>query len=119
MFAGMLFHREPFFQGKDNYDQLVKVSRVMGTKDLYAYLEKYNIELDEDFIALIGTHSKKDWQVLIKPENKHLVTAEALDLLSSMLVYDHAERITPREAMGHKYFEWSSRRGGRGTTKRP
>lgn len=20
MFAGMLFHREPFFQGKDNYD---------------------------------------------------------------------------------------------------
>ncbi len=77
----------------------------MGTKDLYAYLEKYNIELDEDFIALIGTHSKKDWQVLIKPENKHLVTAEALDLLSSMLVYDHAERITPREAMAHKYFE--------------
>ena len=74
MFAGMIFHREPFFQGKDNYDQLVKITRVLGTKELYSYLEKYNIELDEDFVTLIGTHSKKDWELLIKPENKHLVS---------------------------------------------
>jgi casein kinase II subunit alpha len=52
----------------------VKITRVLGTKDLYAYLEKYNVELDEDFVALIGTHSKKDWELLIKPENKHLVS---------------------------------------------
>lgn len=50
MFAGMLFHWEPFFQGKDNYDQLVKITWILGTKDLYAYLEKYNIELEEDFM---------------------------------------------------------------------
>jgi casein kinase II subunit alpha len=105
MFAGMIFHREPFFQGRDNYDQLVKITRVLGTKDLYHYLEKYNIELDEDFVAMIGTHSQKDWELLIKPENKHLVSPEALDLLGRMLVYDHAERITPKEAMQHKYFQ--------------
>jgi casein kinase II subunit alpha len=29
---------------------------------------------------------------------------EAIDLLSKMLVYDHAERITPKEAMEHEYF---------------
>lgn len=95
MFAGMLFHREPFFQGKDNYDQLVKITRILGTKDLYTYLEKYNIELEEDFMAMIGQHSRKDWDLLIKPENKHLTSPEALDLLSRMLIYDHAERITP------------------------
>ncbi len=78
---------------------------MLGTKELYNYLDRYNIELDEDFVTLIGTHSKKDWELLIKPENKHLVTTEALDLLGKMLVYDHAERITPREAMMHKYFE--------------
>lgn len=105
MLAGMLFHREPFFQGKDNYDQLVKITRVLGTKDLYAYLDKYNIELEEEFMQMIGTHSKKDWEVLIKAENKHLISPEALDLLTRMLIYDHAERITPREAMQHKYFE--------------
>jgi casein kinase II subunit alpha len=33
------------------------------------------------------------------------VTEEAIDLLSKMLKYDHAERITPREAMEHPYFK--------------
>ena len=105
MFAGIIFHKEPFFQGRDNYDQLVKISRMCGTQDLYAYLEKYNVELEEEFVAMIGTHSKKDWEILIKPENKHLCSPEALDLLSNMLVYDHAARITPKEAMKHEYFE--------------
>ena len=82
MFAGMIFHKEPFFQGKDNHDQLVKIAKVCGTQELYAYLDKYNIELEEDFIAMIGTHSKKEWNLLIKPENKHLCTEDALDLLS-------------------------------------
>jgi casein kinase II subunit alpha len=34
-----------------------------------------------------------------------LVSDEALDLLSQMLRYDHAERITPKDAMGHAYFQ--------------
>lgn len=29
MFAGMIFKKEPFFQGQDNYDQLVKISKVI------------------------------------------------------------------------------------------
>jgi casein kinase II subunit alpha len=33
------------------------------------------------------------------------VTEEALDLLSKMLRYDHAERITPKDAMEHPYFK--------------
>ncbi len=32
MFAGMIFRREPFFKGNDNYDQLVKIARVLGTQ---------------------------------------------------------------------------------------
>lgn len=31
MFAGMIFHKEPFFQGRDNYDQLVKITKICGT----------------------------------------------------------------------------------------
>ena len=30
---------------------------------------------------------------------------EALDLLDNMLRYDHAERITPKDAMEHAYFK--------------
>lgn len=33
-----------------------------------------------------------------------LCQPEALDLLSKMLVYDHADRILPIEAMEHEYF---------------
>jgi casein kinase II subunit alpha len=47
MFAGMIFQKEPFFQGKDNYDQLVKIAKVLGTDELYAYIDKYNVTLDQ------------------------------------------------------------------------
>ena len=29
MFAGMIFRKEPFFHGHDNYDQLVKIAKVL------------------------------------------------------------------------------------------
>lgn len=37
-------------------------------------------------------------------ENQHLVSAEAIDFLDKLLRYDHAERLTAREAMDHPYF---------------
>lgn len=45
-FAGMIFNRDPFFHGKDNYDQLEKIVRVLGTPDLQAYVKKYNLVID-------------------------------------------------------------------------
>lgn len=102
MFAGMIFQKEPFFQGKDNYDQLVKIARVLGTKDLFKYIEKYGLTLDNHYNGLNA--EKKPWKDFIKPENKDLCPPEAIDLLSKMLIYDRAERITPKEAMEHPYF---------------
>ena len=37
-------------------------------------------------------------------ENKHLVSDEAIELLDSMLQYDHQKRPTCKEAMAHPYF---------------
>jgi casein kinase II subunit alpha len=48
MLAAMIFRKEPFFAGRDNYDQLVKIARVLGTDELYAYLDKYGIELEAE-----------------------------------------------------------------------
>lgn len=42
MLAGMVFQKEPFFQGQDNYDQLVKIAKVLGTDGLFEYLDKYD-----------------------------------------------------------------------------
>nr|BAG12775.1 putative casein kinase II alpha subunit [Sorogena stoianovitchae] len=105
MFASMIFKKEPFFQGSDNYDQLVKITRVLGTDDLFKYLNKYRLKLDENYNGLIEKCPKKSWQKFITPENRERANEEAIDLLSKMLVYDKAERLLPKEAMEHPYFE--------------
>ena len=64
MFAGMIFRKEPFFHGHDNYDQLVKIAKVLGTGRLKLYLEKYDLELEEQFDDLLGQHTRKPWESL-------------------------------------------------------
>jgi len=104
MFAGMIFRKEPFFHGHDNYDQLVKIAKVLGTEELFHYLDTYDLELDPHFDGILGRHSKKSWQKFVTPENQHLVSEEAIDYVSKLLRYDHQERLSAKEAMAHAYF---------------
>ncbi|XP_035913814.1 casein kinase II subunit alpha [Anopheles maculipalpis] len=104
MLASMIFRKEPFFHGHDNYDQLVRIAKVLGTEDLFAYLDKYNIELDPRFNDILSRHSRKRWERFVHSENQHLVSPEGLDFLDKLLRYDHFERLTAREAMDHPYF---------------
>ena len=54
MMAGMIFKKEPFFQGHDNYDQLVKIAKVLGTEDLYKCSSKYDLTFDTHYNCLLG-----------------------------------------------------------------
>jgi len=49
-----IFRKEPFFHGHDNYDQLVKIAKVIGTDELYAYIDKYGIRLDPQYDDILG-----------------------------------------------------------------
>ncbi|CAN6976993.1 unnamed protein product [Brassica rapa subsp. trilocularis] len=104
MFAGMIFRKEPFFYGHDNQDQLVKIAKVLGTDELNAYLDKYQLELEPQLEALVGRHSRKPWSKFINADNQHLVSPEAIDFLDKLLRYDHQDRLTAKEAMAHAYF---------------
>jgi casein kinase II subunit alpha len=104
MVAGMVFQKEPFFHGHDNYDQLVKIARVLGTDGLFDYLGKYNLELDPRFDDVLGRHSRKAWSKFVTSENQALFNPDVMDLIDNLLVYDHAMRILPQEAMNHAYF---------------
>lgn len=104
MFAGMIFRKEPFFHGHDNYDQLVKIAKVLGTDELFSYLDKYDLELDPHFDSILGRHTKKPWSKMINMENQHLVSEEAIDFVDRLLRYDHMDRLTAAEAMKHSYF---------------
>merc|ERR1712039_25873 len=93
MLAGMVFRKEPFFQGRDNYDQLVKIGRVLGTDGLFDYIDRYNLQLDPHFDDILGKHSRKAWSKFLTSENQSLVNSEVMDLIDRMLIYDHAASI--------------------------
>lgn len=76
----------------------------MGTDELFDYLDKYDLELDAQFEGILGRHTRKPWNRFVTSENQHLVTDEALDFLNRLLRYDHAERLTAKEAQMHPYF---------------
>ena len=118
-----IFRKEPFFHGHDNYDQLVKITKVLGTDELYAYLEKYDIELDAQYDEILGRrvkslnteiqffnvnrscrYQRKPWTRFITSENQRYITNEAIDFLDKLLRYDHQDRLTAREAQVHPYF---------------
>merc|ERR1712216_747519 len=80
MFAGMIFRREPFFKGADNYDQLVRIAKVLGTDGLYQYLNKYRLELDTHFDEILDRHQTKPWSKFITVDCQHLATEHAIDL---------------------------------------
>lgn len=105
MFASMIFRKEPFFHGNDNWDQMVKIVRVLGTTDFYAYLTKYNIKIDTKYREAIGSHNRKKWDRFINTENEYLINTEAISFLESLLRYDHTTRITAKEALDHDYFK--------------
>ncbi|TLD33839.1 hypothetical protein PspLS_01408 [Pyricularia sp. CBS 133598] len=105
MFASMIFRKEPFFHGNSNSDQLVKIAKVLGTDDLFDYLDKYEIELDAQYDDILGRFQKKPWHSFVTAENQRFVSNEAIDFLDKLLRYDHMERLTAKEAMAHPYFE--------------
>lgn len=57
MLASMIFRKEPFFHGHDNYDQLVRIAKVLGTEELFEYLDKYHVELDPRFSDILGRYT--------------------------------------------------------------
>lgn len=83
--SSQIFKKEPFFHGHDNYDQLVRIAKVLGTDELFEYLDKYDLELDPHFDGIMGLHSRKPWSKFVNSDNAHLITPEAIDFLDKLL----------------------------------
>jgi hypothetical protein len=56
MLASMIFRKEPFFHGHDNYDQLVRIAKVLGTEELYEYLGTCTVQLYTPLL-LLASHT--------------------------------------------------------------
>eukprot|EP00903_Cladosiphon_okamuranus_P009193 g8780.t1 len=112
MLAGFLLNREPFFRGKDNEDQLVRIALVLGTQGLHDFLRKYDVVLEPRLLEMLGTHRKKPWSSVGGGSagaggtgSGETCSPDGLDLLDRMLCYDHQDRISAREALSHAFFD--------------
>lgn len=118
--AGLLLRREPLFRGKDNIDQLGKIVAVLGSRDMFAYVEKCGLELSNELNKVIRKYTvrnnpsglKKPWMSLLATEKMNkdggptpIPCQEGINLLDQLLVYDHEQRLTAREAMMHPFFD--------------
>ena len=43
--ASMIFKKDTWFKGSDNFDQLVKIVMCLGEDDLYRYCQRYNLRI--------------------------------------------------------------------------
>ena len=107
--AGLLLRKEPFFRGMDNFDQLGKIIGVLGTSDLLNYMTKYKVELTPDLRNVVAKYilrggQKQSWASMI-PAECPLPSANALDLLNKLLVYNHDDRLTAKQAIEHSFFD--------------
>ncbi|KAJ6254129.1 casein kinase ii subunit alpha-3 [Anaeramoeba flamelloides] len=105
LLAGIIFIREPLWQGMSNEDQLTKIINTLGTSKFEKYLLKYKIKLPSILKQYVPDTKKKSWKKYINQANIHLATDNAIDLISKLLVYDPQDRLDVIEAMNHPWFD--------------
>lgn len=66
---------------------------MLGTDDLYTYLEKYQIELDPEYDGLLGRHAKRSWSKFVTTDNQALVSNEAIDLLDKLVSWSTRRKV--------------------------
>ncbi|KAA6390635.1 MAG: putative Casein kinase II subunit alpha [Streblomastix strix] len=117
--GSVLFKKYPFFKGKDDEDQLVKITHVLGTDELRRYCDKYQIQFEISGPLL--NHRKKNWEDLKKTSDIYnsqgqvqpqkpgtnldeLITPDGLRLLTRLLVFDHDSRLSAKQTLEDEYF---------------
>ena len=93
----------PFIDGETPEESMGNIAGICGEKEILNFCEKYGVELPPTYQTHV--HGKTpNWDGAKKKTRKGLDAACAWDLIQKMLVIDHEDRITVREALMHKFF---------------
>ncbi len=90
---------KPIFRGKDYVDQLNQILRIVGTPS-DSELQRIGSRRAREYVKSLPYMPKVPFYTLYPNAN-----LEALDLLSRMLAFDPANRITVEEALEHPYLK--------------
>merc|ERR1719253_830726 len=87
----------PLFPGNDELDQIHKIHNILGTPDktLLDKFQKHATHMEFNFPDIQGTGISK-----LIPH----ASAEVLDLITKMLIYNPDNRITASQAVKHPWF---------------
>ncbi len=106
MIGGLIFMKEPFFKGTSNENQLEKIADVLGSRDLTAYISRYEVPVKKFMADIMDAGlPARPLESFITEKNKHLCPPDAVDFVRTLLKYDHQERPTAKEAMQHAFFD--------------
>mmetsp|Transcript_8449 Transcript_8449/g.20767 ORF Transcript_8449/g.20767 Transcript_8449/m.20767 type:complete len:358 (-) Transcript_8449:123-1196(-) len=98
---GELLIGTPFFKGENGTEQLVEIIKVLGTptKDQVFSMNDYYVNFQFPKI------DPNDWGNVFHEKYSPIVSLEAVDLISQLLVYFPYQRMKPLEALGHPFFD--------------
>jgi len=119
--AGLIFLKEPFFEGDSAYDQLLAIGSICSHQAILDLASKHQQTLSSSILVRnvtecfrnqsrnsMDTVSKRlliPWSRFRTNLNSHLCPDDALDLLSQMLQVDPQERYTASQCIKHRYFD--------------
>jgi renal tumor antigen len=89
---------KPLFPGRDEFDQIQLIHRIIGTPDnrvINRFLEHPNDQADYDFIPRKG----KQFKTLLPDASDNFVL-----LIQALLIYDSEKRMKAEEALDHPAF---------------
>lgn len=95
----MTFRKEPFFHANSVSDMPVKISTVLGTNELFEFINEFELELDDDVVTELGYRAPCLWSSFVTAENKGKVNNLVVDLFNRLLRYN--PRVCVVCAAGH------------------
>jgi casein kinase II subunit alpha len=93
-----------FIQGTTPEEVIGSIADLWGNRIIFDYVRDYGLDLPQSFLGEIERHPKSKWKELrglMRPDGRD---PEAIDLVKRLMMVDHGERITARDAMGHPFF---------------
>lgn len=103
--AGLIFDADPFFNGADTFDQIQKISSVLGSAEILKWVKKYKISLTKEMKKAIGSYETRKLDDFRNKNNCNLCSVDAVDLVSKMLTIDHQHRSSAADCLAHPYFD--------------
>ncbi|KAI8906994.1 kinase-like domain-containing protein [Powellomyces hirtus] len=96
IFAEMCL-RQPLFPGDSEIDELFRIFRTLGTPDEKTWS---NVSALPDYKPTFPVWGRKDLKTVVPK-----LDADGIDLLSRLLTYNPAHRISAKKALVHPYFD--------------